>query len=57
MSLHIPSINAPASIKQRLTELSTNIKLDKESSKGANGFLFFGTRPAPPKLTILPPEE
>lgn len=43
MSLHIPSISAPASIKQRLTELSTNIRLERESSKGSNGFLFFGT--------------
>lgn len=43
MSLHVPSLSAPASVKQRLMQLSSNIKLDRESSKGANGFLFFGT--------------
>lgn len=42
MTIHLPSVNAPTSIKQCLSGLSRNIKLDRESSKGVNGFLFFG---------------
>lgn len=42
MTLHIASINAPGSIKSCLLRLARNIKVERASGKGTNGFLFFG---------------
>jgi len=42
-TLNIDTISAPEPIKKKLVELSSNIGFDKQSRKGANGWLFFGT--------------
>lgn len=42
INLSIDTINAPEIIKDSLHSLSTQITFEKTSSKGANGYLFFG---------------
>lgn len=42
-TLNIDGISAPTTIKGKLKELSTSISFDKQSRKGGNGWLFFGT--------------
>jgi eukaryotic-like serine/threonine-protein kinase len=39
---YIDSLNAPDEIKDSLRQLSNNISFNKQSTKGANGYLFFG---------------
>ena len=39
---YIDSLNAPDEIKDSLRQLSKNISFNKQSTKGANGYLFFG---------------
>lgn len=39
---HIDTLNAPDEIKNSLRQLSNNISFNKQSTKGANGYLFFG---------------
>ena len=41
-SLNIETVVAPEPIKQRLRELSKTIALERQSHKGASGWLFFG---------------
>jgi len=41
--LNIDLVEGPPPIKTKLRELSTSISFEKESHKGANGWLFFGT--------------
>jgi serine/threonine protein kinase len=41
--LNIELIEAPTPIKAKLRELSESIRFEKESRKGGNGWLFFGT--------------
>lgn len=41
--LNIDTVVAPSPIKQKLRELRTTISFEKQSRKGANGWLFFGT--------------
>lgn len=41
--LNIDTISAPLQIKEKLKELSKSIGFEKQSRKGANGWLFFGT--------------
>ena len=42
-NLDINQITAPQPIKQKLLELSRSISFEKQSRKGSNGWLFFGT--------------
>ncbi len=41
-ALYIDGINAPSEIKDCIKQLSSNFIFYRESSKGANGYLFFG---------------
>lgn len=41
--LNIDTISAPQPVKDKLTDLGASICFDKQSRKGANGWLFFGT--------------
>ena len=41
-TLNIDTADAPDAIKQKLRELSKTIAFEKQSKKGANGWLFFG---------------
>lgn len=41
--LNIDALNVPAPIREKLRELSQSILIEKESDKGSNGWLFFGT--------------
>ena len=40
--LNIDTISAPQPVKEKLTDLGASICFDKQSRKGANGWLFFG---------------
>lgn len=42
-NLDINQITAPLPVKQKLLELSRSISFEKQSRKGSNGWLFFGT--------------
>jgi hypothetical protein len=41
-SLPLQTLSVPAAIKKSLTEMASSTTFDKYSSKGANGYLFFG---------------
>jgi len=41
--LYIPNLSVPPEIKLALTNLSAQYAIEREVTKGANGFLFFGT--------------
>jgi eukaryotic-like serine/threonine-protein kinase len=42
-TINIDTLTVPSPVKQKLRDLSISISFDKQSSKGANGWLFFGT--------------
>lgn len=42
-TLNIDTLAIPPAVKKKLKELSTSISFDKQSRKGTNGWLFFGT--------------
>ena len=42
-NLYIDGVGAPEKIRKALRELSINIDFDREATKGANSYLFFGT--------------
>ena len=41
-TLYIDSVSAPEKIKKALKDLTVNIDFDREATKGANSYLFFG---------------
>ncbi len=42
-TLYIEGSHAPLEIKKSLTDLSKNIAFEREDSKAANDYVFFGT--------------
>jgi eukaryotic-like serine/threonine-protein kinase len=42
-ALNIDTLSVPSPVKQKLRDLSASILFDKQSRKGANSWLFFGT--------------
>jgi hypothetical protein len=42
-TLYIDSVSAPEKIRRALKNLAVNIDFDREATKGANSYLFFGT--------------